>query len=128
METAQIEPMAFDKAKQMLDRVFPTFSFISEPSRTNAIVQISVLIYGKQGSGKTELIKKLVEYLVEKYGEENVNAVWTRGDLYTLLERGIQDKLVNVLACEDLTLQPIKRKTLADFFNIRHVVCDRTKS
>ena len=93
----------------------------------NAIVQLTILIYGKQGSGKTTLIQTIVEHIASRYGLENVNAVWSKANLDILLGRGIADKLVNVLCCEDITLRRFKTETLAEFFNIRHRVHALTK-
>ena len=97
------------------------------PKSGNAIIQLTFLIYGKQGSGKTTLIQTIVEHITSKYGLENVNAVWSKSNLDVLLGRGIQDKLVNVLCCEDITLRRFKTETLAEFFNIRHRVHALTK-
>lgn len=47
----------------------------NRPYESNAIVWRNVLIYGSQGSGKSETVRAIVEKAVEKYGSDNVNAV-----------------------------------------------------
>lgn len=65
--------------------------------------------------------KWLASKLVEKYGEENVNACYSKADLGRLLKH-TEDKLVNFLFLDDLTLAKVKQKDLADYFSIRHII------
>jgi len=123
MQVVELKPRYIE----LLDSVFPTLEQIQRVPRSgNAIYQLTIVVYGKQGCGKTTLIQTIVEYLAQKYGIDNVNAVWSKSNLDVLLRRGIQNKLVNVLCCEDITLRKFRTETLADFFNIRHIVAGRT--
>jgi len=116
--------------KEILDDVFPSADQINRRSSTsyttNDIMQKQIFVYGKQGSGKTELMRVIADYLAEKYGEENINVRVSTGDLGILIREGLEDKLVNFLICDDATLEKIPRQTLVDFFRIRHLLKERT--
>jgi hypothetical protein len=102
----------------------PSTKYIS-----NSIIFKSVLLYGHQGIGKTEKVRSFVEKAVKKYGRKNVNARYiTRGDyLPYLIKYGLDNKLIQILFCDNATLSRIPRDTLEDYFNIRHIWYNRTK-
>jgi len=80
-----------------------------------------LLIYSQMGWGKTETVRRIAEEAVKLYGEENVNASYVEGgNLEKLITYGLEDKLVNILFCDDLTLVPIDQRVLAAFFRLRH--------
>uniref|UniRef100_A0A6H1ZZG1 Uncharacterized protein n=1 Tax=viral metagenome TaxID=1070528 RepID=A0A6H1ZZG1_9ZZZZ len=89
---------------------------------TNSILFKSVLIYGKIGSGKSEIYRSFVEKAVKKYGIENVNAQYvTKGKyLRYLLEYGLDNKLIQCLFVDDATLSKIPKDVMEDYFRIRH--------
>lgn len=122
--------MELKNYKEILDDVFPSADQINRRSSTsyttNDIMQKQIFVYGKQGSGKTELMRVIADYLAEKYGEENINVRVSTGDLGILIREGLEDKLVNFLICDDATLEKIPRQTLVDFFRIRHLLKERT--
>ena len=123
--------MELKNFKEILDSVFPSAVQINRKSATgydtNDIMQKQIFVYGKQGSGKTELMRGIAEYLAEKYGAENINVRIAKGDLEILINKGLENKLVNFLICDDATLEKIPRQTLIDFFRIRHLLKERTK-
>ena len=119
-----------DLTEEFLSKLFPPREVIEgartdTPYPTNDILQTTIMVYGKQASGKSELVRTLVEKAVERYGEENVNAVWSDGDLETLLY-SLEDKLVNILFCEDLSWAKVSPKAIRDFFKVRHILQELT--
>jgi len=113
----------------VLEYIFPPVETFKKPERDweNAIQQFLMLLYGKPGSGKTETIRWLVEQAIKKYGEENVNVAWSKGDMQVLLEEGIKDKLINILYVEDATdALTNKSSVFSDYFQIRHKVKEKT--
>jgi len=92
----------------------------------NTIEVRKIIVYGREKSGKTELVRKLAEMFIERYGLENCNIVSSRNADY-LMKSGLdQNKLVNVLVWEDATLQKIDRETASRFFRIRHLMTRKT--
>jgi len=88
---------------------------------TNNIIHRNVVIYGKPGSGKTEAVRACVEKAVEKYGREKVNSSLARnGELGLLLESGMDDKPVQILFADNVTLVKPKKVDIQNFFKIRH--------
>lgn len=60
-------------------------SHLCPPITDRKIISINVVIYGREGSGKTTLQKALAEKIVEKYGIKNVN-VFMSDDTRALIE------------------------------------------
>lgn len=112
------------ETERILDYLFPPLEeFTVQPLvyyDYNAVKFKLVILYGKIGSGKTELVRSLAEQAVKRYGADKVAASYTNADLETLLEQGLKDKLVNILFCDDLTHSKIKEQTLNEFFRVRH--------
>ena len=87
----------------------------------NAIRFRNLVIFGSMGSGKSELTRSMLEKVVEFYGEENVNGVYTdTGRIGWMLKYGLDERLVQFLLCDDLTLCPISKEELREWFKIRH--------
>jgi hypothetical protein len=94
--------------------------------RCNNIIFKNILIYGFQASGKTTAVNSIASQVVKKYGEENTNCVISEsGDLGLLMEKGLQPKLVNLLFADNVTLRPLSKETLMNYFRIRHIFRNR---
>jgi len=109
----------------ILSDLFPSIESLTVKPQYQWLNQIEVrkiIVYGREKSGKTELVRKLAEVFIERYGLENCNIVSSRNaDL--LMQTGLdQSKLVNVLVWDDATLQKIGRETASRFFRIRHLM------
>lgn len=88
---------------------------------SNNIIFRNILIFGGQGSGKTTTANYIAYKAFKKYGSENVNArISEEGDLELLMEKGLENKLVNILVSDNLTLRPLNKNTLMEYFRIRH--------
>lgn len=87
----------------------------------NNIFQRQVLLVGGQRSGKTTSVRTIALRAVNFYGRENVNAICSR-DFKELMDHGIERKFINILFFDDATLQDVPKKTLRDYFRIRHIV------
>jgi len=111
---------------EVLHHILPENSKISmDRGGINNIVHLNILIYGSSGAGKTETAYTIVEQIKNSYGLLNVNVVWANQHIQPLFE-GIQDKLVNVLIGDNLTIREQSQKELADFFEVRHIIQNRT--
>lgn len=110
--------------------MFPTTERIAyKPTvkyETNNIIMYNALQYGHMGTGKTETCRSIVEQAVSYYGEENVNAVGSEGDLNGLLLRGFDNKLVQIMVIDDATLARIDDDDIRNYFRIRHIYKEKT--
>jgi len=80
-----------------------------------------ILLYGKQGSGKTECVRGIVERAIEEYGSDNVHAaIVEEGELGLLVKYGLNSKLVNILFADNITLAKLSKTSIKNFFKIRH--------
>lgn len=88
---------------------------------TNNIIHRNVVIYGKPGSGKTEVVRACTEKAIEQYGAKNVNASLVHnGELNVLMEYGLDNKPVQLLFADNVTLVKPKKVDIQNFFKIRH--------
>ena len=114
--------------KTLLNRLLPDYDKIMAAPLAedgNAIMQLTGLEYGRQGSGKTTTVKWLVEEAKRKYGPEKVNASWSF-DLEALLRGGFEPVPINILLAEDQTNAKISPWAMWAFFNIRHLMAEQT--
>ena len=113
--------------REVLDIILPSIERIQHTRKgTNNIIQLNVIIYGRQGSGKTELCKKIASTIADKYGSENSQAVFSR-NLKKLLDfNWTSGKKINILVAEDLTAQEPSKEELRNFFTIRHIMYKKT--
>jgi len=119
--------MLRDITEEFYSYIFPNISkIVNNPitpydSEMNHIKLKVILLYAKQGVGKTETVRAIVEKGVEKYGLNYVNASSVEeGQLRLLLEYGLNDKLINILFCDNITLAKVNNSTIRQFFKIRH--------
>jgi hypothetical protein len=96
----------------------------------NAVIQKHLIVYGRQGSGKTAMVKRIVELVVEKYGIDNVNVKISKS-LEELLSLGMDNKKVQILIGEDVSyryadMTKEHKKLFNDFFQIRHIYKELT--
>jgi len=123
--------MVENKTDLFLQKAFPSVDRIMySPDvlyETNDIMLQIMLQYGHGGSGKTGTSKSIVEQAVKIYGEDNVNAsISPNGNLRHMMSKGLNDKLVQILILDDITLTEIPTYVLQDFFRIRHIWKDRS--
>jgi Cdc6-like AAA superfamily ATPase len=93
---------------------------------TNDVRHIQGLCLGRPGSGKSTLAHSIAETIVKKYGNDNSACHWSRADLHILLQHGLKDKLVNFLFLDDLTLAEIDSEDMSQYFQIRHLLKQKT--
>jgi len=64
----------------------------------------------------------IAEEAINRYGSENVNPIISRdGDIVELIECGMDDKLIQLLICDDATLREVSDGDLKKFFKVRHL-------
>jgi len=90
------------------------------PYDTNSILVRDILIFGNRATGKTEMVRKIVEVGVEKYGEKNVNAVGIEEGCLDDLYYSVDKRLVQILFLDDFTLQNVGKEELRRFFRLRN--------
>jgi len=116
------EEIKFPRASNevFLAAFFPPMERIKaakEPIYTNLIV------YGQQGFGKTEFVKWLCQKASDFYGRQRVNAVASTS-IGALLDEGMNRRPIQILVAEDLTLRPVSKFELKEFYRIRHIAMD----
>ncbi len=101
----------------------PTHSYV-----VNNIVMKSLVIYGSQGSGKTETVRRLSEEAVKFYGRENVNVMMTDSNEPTfILDEALQtEHPIQIMICDDATLTDAPKEDLRAFFRVRNVWYEKT--
>lgn len=109
----------------LLNLVFPPLKRIThhiDVEGSNSIDIRSIAIYGKPRSGKTEIVRDLVQKANNKYGEHNVNVSYVEDGKYFpfLVKYGLDDKLVQILICDNATLTRIPDKWIAEYFSLAH--------
>lgn len=123
--------MIQEKNKLFYDSLFPPIQVLlnkpNTPYRTNNIQFKSVLIYGKIGSGKTEMVRKIAEEAVSRYGADKVSAsINEDGEIKDLLDQGLTEKLVNIIFVDNVTLKKYDTDQLHRLFRIRQEIFERT--
>jgi GTPase SAR1 family protein len=120
-----------DKTREFLDFIFPSTEVITNvPERSydmNHIISRNIVVYGSMGIGKTELVRALVEKAVERYGEDNVDALVSEdGDLEEAIY-SLCTKLVQIIFLDNFTLKEIPKASVREYFKIRHIWLDFLK-
>lgn len=105
--------------------MFPTLDRINyKPNvsyETNNVIMSNCVQYGHIGTGKTETCRAIVEQAIKYYGEANVNAVIDDGDLSSIMSRGMDNKLIQILIIDDATLSEVDDTEIRAYFKIRHI-------
>lgn len=108
--------------KALLDYIYPPLDqLLSKPlvKGGNAIEEKHIIVYSKQGGGKSSTVQYLIKKAKEKYGDENVNAL--EGEPEELLIFGWSKKPVDILVFEDITCKKLSSDVLNMFFQARHI-------
>jgi len=104
--------------EKFYSRIFPDVSYINQVG----VIHKNIILFGPQGSSKTQTGNTIISQAFKKYGSENVNSSRTRKDLKLLLDYGIDSRYVQILFADDLTLSRVNTKELEDFYNVRHIL------
>jgi hypothetical protein len=97
------------------------------PASHNSIYHLNIVIYGKARRGKTELANSIVSSLLQAYGPTQVHVCYKITDLETALDQGWEPgRLVQVLVVDDLTLAEHTVETYKRYFEIGHVMEEKT--
>jgi len=93
----------------------------------NAIKLRTVLIFGREESGKSNTAQIIVDELKKTYGSKNVGSQWFQAENFrTVLESNWSKKPVQILVCEDITNVKFTDDEAKDFFRMRHIMAERT--
>ena len=112
--------------REILREIFPPYNKVvipvsdDLPYKPNNIIWRNVILYGGQGAGKSELVRKLVEEACKIYGEKNVNALEIKAGRLDLCYGALNEKPIHIVFVDDVTLVPQEKEALAKFFRIRH--------
>jgi len=119
-----------DITEEVLGFMYPDVEILMEKPNTdyitNNIKRCQVLIFGAEGTGKTRLVDYLTEIALKKYGNDNVSA-YVSDDIDILMEKGIEDRLINILFIDDITRKEIRKESIMNYFRLRHKVFNRFK-
>lgn len=118
------------------------YSFLKIPeselfqgSRYVRIKQIPIILAGTMGVGKTKLVENIIANIQKMYGEERVNAVWTRTNPRILMYYGFKGhrpsgwnarKPIQVQVFDDQTSIKLNAKDQNMFCSMRHTMAEDT--
>jgi len=95
-----------DVTDQFYQHIYPSKEVLTwKPAvqyETNNIIQKTIIIYGKQGSGKSMTAFRIVEEAFRRYGQNEVYCGMSDNPLL-LLDKGLHNSLCNILIFEDIT-------------------------
>jgi len=92
-----------------------------------AIEQRILLCVGEAASGKTAKTNRIINYLVQVYGAENMAVLSAKGEEFRQVLAGEwPTRLVIVIVLEDATEVRFTHDEIRDFFRIRHMMHERT--
>jgi hypothetical protein len=93
----------------------------------NAIKIRTVLIFGREESGKSNTAQIIIDELKRTYGSKNVSSQWFQAENFrTALGSKWPKKPVQILVCEDMTNVKLTDDDAKDFFRMRHIMTERT--
>jgi hypothetical protein len=115
-----------DVTKYFFEHFFPSMEKIMyvnpNISYANNTYYYNILLSGDMRSGKSTMANAIAAYAINKYGEENVNAIYdNKGSLENILVNGLQDKPVNVLFCDNATMVKQDKDVLRQYFTMRDI-------
>jgi hypothetical protein len=118
----------FQGEQRILDRILPTHLRSSLGRGDNAIEQRHLAIYGRQGIGKTNGARWIIEKAVERFGRSQVHVSVAKGEQFRSLlnPRFWNSKPIQIKVLEDLTFAELKDEDFRDFFRIREVMESNT--
>jgi hypothetical protein len=91
----------------------------------NNTIYYNLIIYGNPGCGKTTVANSIAHMAIDKYGADNVNCVFAEdGNLGQLQSSGLEDKLINIMFADNVTMVIHDRETLTKFFRMRNIYHD----
>jgi hypothetical protein len=107
--------------------LFPQEFQQSHGSGDNAIEQRHIIVYGRQGVGKTNSANWIIQQARIRYPHQ-VNVQVAPGENFRslLTSSNWTNQPVQILVVEDLTNVKLKDEELRDFFRIRHIMAQRT--
>lgn len=93
----------------------------------NAIKQRAILIYGRQGSGKTNTARIIVQGIKDVYGAKYVSVQWVEAENFrSVLESKWSNRPIQVINLGDITDVELSEDDAKDFFRIRHIMAEKT--
>lgn len=128
VEPKVVEPV--NDVAYVLERLFPSLDIVYKVPdvsyEVNATKIREVVFYGKQGAGKTTLMRWLAEKMQEKYVSVGCRTSYSQGNLYRLLNdswgyEGEKVYSINMLCIDDLTAVPVNRELIPYLFKLRHM-------
>jgi hypothetical protein len=118
-----------NRTKEFFSFLFPERAEIERTSdtsyQTNEIMLRALMVYGGQSSGKTETVRKIGEMAVKKYGEENVSVFFSEGGDIDALMDSLDNKLVNIVFADNLTLVKLKDETVLKYMRARNIWAEK---
>jgi DNA helicase HerA-like ATPase len=129
MQTVSLKKIPQADMNYYFQRLFPPVLPTANPRDKYdiAIEQRHIYIYGKQGRGKTNVTKLIVNRAVEFYGSNNVSIQRTNAEYFgQILEGDWEKKPIQIIILEDATDIGIPKDQAAAFFRIRHKMFEKT--
>jgi hypothetical protein len=112
---------------EYLQALLPSELPESLDNNDNAIKQRTVIVFGRQESGKSNVARILVQEVKDIYGAKNVGVQWFQAEEFrSALESKWPKKPVIVLVIEDITDVKLTDADAKEFFRIRHIMAQRT--
>jgi len=93
----------------------------------NAIKLRTVIIFGREESGKSNAAQIIIDELKKTYGSKNVDSKWFQAENFrTALESKWPRKPIQTLVFEDITNVKLTDDDVKNFFRMRHIMAERT--
>ena len=112
-----------------IEYIFPDLKManpVNNGYQTNDIKYKNLIVFGYQGSGKTEFCRILAEKMAEKYTSQKAVTILSRFFPQLIRSVGLVKVPVQTYVWEDSSLKRQSPEELAAFFNVRHIYAART--